>query len=55
VTLTTSDTPHLSPLPQDLPNLVGGVYSVQRNRAHASYVNVPLANDYSFDRCPICP
>jgi putative CocE/NonD family hydrolase len=55
VTLTTSDTPHLSPLPQDLPNLVGGVYSVQRNKAHASYINVPLANDYSFDRCSICP
>jgi len=55
VTLTTSDTPHLSPLPADLPNLVGGAYAVQRNKAHASFVNVPLAREGSFQRCSICP
>jgi putative CocE/NonD family hydrolase len=55
LTLTTSDTPHLQPIPIDLPNLAGGVYAVQRTKAHASFVNVPLAPEGSLHKCPICP
>ncbi len=55
LTLTTSDTPHLQPIPTDLPNLAGGVYAVQRTKAHASFVNVPLAPEGSLEKCPICP
>lgn len=51
LTLTTSDTPHLSPVPNDLPNLIGGVYQVQRNKAHASYLNVPIARNGAFTPC----
>ena len=30
LTLSTADTPHLTPLPPDLPNLLGGVYTIGR-------------------------
>jgi putative CocE/NonD family hydrolase len=46
LTLTTSDFPTLVPTTPDEANLTGGVYQVQRNRAHASYVellSVPAA------------
>jgi hypothetical protein len=39
----TSQLPHLMPIPRQLVDLVGGVYSVQRTRAAASYVQLPLA------------
>jgi hypothetical protein len=42
VTLATAVT-HLHPTVAQLPGLAGGVYEIQRNRAHASYVNLPLA------------
>ncbi len=42
VTLTTSDTPHLLPGPQQLAGLAGGVYAVQRSAAAASFIEVPL-------------
>ena len=48
VTLTTSDTPHLVPTAAQLPDLVGGVYQVQRNSTAASYINVPLAPAGAF-------
>jgi predicted acyl esterase len=48
VTLTTGDSPHLGPTPVQTPNLVGGVYQVQRNRAAASYIDVPLAPTSAF-------
>ena len=31
LTLSTADTPHLTPLPPELPNLVGGVYTIARS------------------------
>jgi uncharacterized protein len=31
LTLSTADTPHLTPLPPELPNLVGGVYTIVRS------------------------
>ena len=30
LTLSTADTPHLTPLPPELPNLLGGVYTIGR-------------------------
>jgi len=55
LTLTTSDTPHLMPTPNQLANLAGGVYGVQRHAAAASVVNVPMAaaDDISTP-CKIC-
>jgi putative CocE/NonD family hydrolase len=54
LTLTTSDTPHLLPLPTDSANLDGGVYQVQRNAAHASFINVPMAHEGAFSPCSVC-
>ena len=48
VTLTTGDSPHLGPTPVQLPNLIGGVYQVQRNSEAASHVNLPLAPASGF-------
>ncbi|MHB8659670.1 MAG: CocE/NonD family hydrolase [Solirubrobacteraceae bacterium] len=42
LTLTTSDVPHLLAGPQQLDNLAGGVYLIQRNRKYASYLEAPL-------------
>lgn len=42
VTITTSDTPHVLPTAAQLPGLLGGVYRVQRNSSHASFLNLPL-------------
>jgi len=42
VTLTTSDTPHLTPTLEQLPGLLGGVYQILRNSSDASFVNLPL-------------
>ena len=35
---------HLHPTAAQLPALTGGVYSIQRNAAHASSINLPLAD-----------
>jgi putative CocE/NonD family hydrolase len=43
LTLTTSDTPHLLPTLAQIPNLIGGLYQIQRNRLAASFINLPLA------------
>ena len=48
LTLTTGDTPHLAPTAVRVPDLVGGVYQVQRNTGAASFVDVPLAPASAF-------
>ena len=55
VTITTSDSPHLMPTPDQLGRLAGGVYGIQRNTGAASFVNVPLApaDDVSTP-CRVC-
>ena len=40
LTVTTSDLPTLVPPEPDVPNLLGGVYEIQRNRSAASYLEV---------------
>ncbi len=42
LTITTSDVPHLLPSANQAQNLAGGIYEVQRNTSHASYLEVPL-------------
>jgi hypothetical protein len=55
LTLTTSDTPHLGFTPDQLQNLAGGVYQVQRSAAAASFVELPLASPDAFGKtCAIC-
>ncbi len=51
VTLTTTDVPHLLPLPTDAANLAGGVYQVQRSSTHASFINIPIARNGAFVPC----
>jgi putative CocE/NonD family hydrolase len=55
LTLTTSDTPHLGFTPDQLQNLAGGAYQVQRNAAAASFVEIPTAPADAFTQpCSIC-
>ncbi len=42
LTVTTADTPHLTPSPVQFGHLVGGVYQVEHTAGAASYLNVPL-------------
>jgi putative CocE/NonD family hydrolase len=42
LTLSTADTPHLTPLPTQLPNLVGGVYSIARTASAPSSLTLEL-------------
>jgi predicted acyl esterase len=42
LTLSSTDTPHLTPLPKQLPQLVGGVYTIQRSSSHPSSLTVDL-------------
>ena len=42
LTLSTTDTPHLTPLPGDLPKLAGGVYTISRTPSAPSSLNVEL-------------
>jgi putative CocE/NonD family hydrolase len=42
LTLATADTPHLTPLPGELPELAGGVYTIARSAASPSSVTVEL-------------
>jgi putative CocE/NonD family hydrolase len=42
LTLSTADTPHLVPIPQDLANMVGGVYTVEHSAAAPSSLTVDL-------------
>jgi putative CocE/NonD family hydrolase len=40
--VSTVDTPHLTPLPQQLSKLAGGVYTIARDASHPSSLTVPL-------------
>lgn len=44
LTLLSSQSPHLVPIPPDLPNFVGGIYKVQRSATAPSSLQVPLAD-----------
>lgn len=48
LTLTSAQTPHLVALPEDQPNLAGGVYEVQRTANAPSSLRVPLADPLAF-------
>jgi hypothetical protein len=48
LTLTTNDTPHLLPTRTQAADLAGGLYEIQRNRAAASFLEVPLADASAF-------
>jgi hypothetical protein len=48
VTNPPGDTPHLFPTLTQVPNLVGGIYQVQRNAGAASSLTVPLAPASAF-------
>jgi uncharacterized protein len=42
LTLSTVDTPHLTPLPGQLPALTGGIYTISRSAAHPSSLTVEM-------------
>jgi uncharacterized protein len=42
LTLSTTDTPHLTPLPGQLPELAGGVYTIERTATAPSALTVDL-------------
>jgi predicted acyl esterase len=42
LTLSTTDTPHLTPLPGQLPKLAGGVYTIERSPAAPSSLTVEM-------------
>ena len=42
LTLSTADTPHLTPLPGELPQLAGGVYTINRSTSAPSSLTVEL-------------
>jgi predicted acyl esterase len=42
LTLLSSQTPHLLPIPGQQAQLLGGVYRVQRSARAASYIELPL-------------
>ena len=42
ITLSTADTPHLTPNSSQLANLLGGVYTISRGGSHPSSLEVPL-------------
>jgi putative CocE/NonD family hydrolase len=42
ITVSTTDTPHLTPLPGQLPQLVGGVYTIERSATAPSSLTVEL-------------
>jgi uncharacterized protein len=48
LTIQTGQTPHLIAFPADLPNLLGGVYNVQRTPDAASFLELPLAPASAF-------
>ncbi|MCA1843392.1 MAG: CocE/NonD family hydrolase, partial [Actinobacteria bacterium] len=55
LTLTSADTPHLSPTAPRFLDLLGGVYSVARHAGAASYVEIPLARAGTLGQpCRVC-
>jgi putative CocE/NonD family hydrolase len=49
VTIATSDVPHALPTVAQLPNLIGGIYTLQHNGAYPSSVELPLASIGAFE------
>jgi predicted acyl esterase len=43
LTLSTTDTPHLIPIPQNLADMVGGIYSINHSAADPSSLSLDLA------------
>jgi putative CocE/NonD family hydrolase len=54
LTLLSSQTPHLLPLPEDLANLSGGVYQVHRRATAPSSLQLPLADPAAFTASAAC-
>jgi putative CocE/NonD family hydrolase len=55
VTVSTADTPHLTPLPAQIANLIGGVYRLSHSADAASFVELPLAPASAFTTaCGLC-
>lgn len=55
LTLTSVDTPHLTPTPDQMAGLVGGVYGIERGGVNASRLTVPITAPGKFRRgCRIC-
>jgi uncharacterized protein len=54
LTLLSSQTPHLLAIPEDLANLTGGIYAVQRSAAAPSSMQVPLVDPADFAAHPVC-
>lgn len=48
ITVATADFPHALPTVAQIPNLVGGVYRLQRNAAGPSSVELPMASPSAF-------
>jgi predicted acyl esterase len=42
LTITPADIPHLLPSANQSQSLAGGVYQIERDRSHASYLEVPV-------------
>ncbi len=43
LTISSVDTPHLLPIPQDLSQMVGGIYTIHRSAADPSFLSVDLS------------
>lgn len=55
LTITTADQPWAVPSAAQVATLTGGVYAVQRDAAHASFVNLPLTEASAFTSgCEVC-
>jgi hypothetical protein len=55
ITVTTADSPHVTPAGYQLPELVGGVYRIQRNATHSSHVNLPFIDPAAAGTdCGVC-
>ncbi|HVW40026.1 MAG TPA: CocE/NonD family hydrolase [Amycolatopsis sp.] len=54
ITITTSDIPFAFPSTKMVPNLVGGIYSIQHTAQYPSSVTVMMADPSTFAPCSIC-
>jgi putative CocE/NonD family hydrolase len=54
LTLLSSQSPHLVPVPTDIANFAGGVYEVQHGPAAPSSLQLPLADPSSFAPRAVC-
>lgn len=46
MTIATADTPHLVPLPEQLPQLAGGIYTIEQDAAAPSSLTVELLSKH---------